>query len=169
MLLALPQCLFGLLAFGDVIVGLQDRHGTAPCIPLQRPPARHDGPRAVLPRVDEFPVPAACTGQLGRDLFERPGEDRPHELVRDLADSFVLFPPVQLLSAAVPKGDNVVHVAHEDRIVGEIEQSGLLAQHHFSRSALHSEDSRNADRRKAKKTVRKGDVGRCIVLRQQIA
>ena len=45
--------------------------------------------------------------------------------------------------------------------MGEVEESGLLAQHHFFRLALHSEESRNADRRQAEKAVRNGDVWRC--------
>ena len=65
----------------------------------------------------------------------------------NLADSFASFPSVQLLSAAIPVGDDVVHVAHEDGVVGEVEEFGLLAQHHFSRLALHGEERRKADRR----------------------
>ena len=41
----------------------------------------------------------------------------------------LFFPPsIQLLSAKIPVGDDVVHVTHEDRVVRKIEKAGLLAQ-----------------------------------------
>ena len=52
-------------------------------------------------------------------------------VVRHLADGLRPRPPVQLLRAAVPVGDDVVLVADEDGVVGEIEQRRLLPERLF--------------------------------------
>jgi hypothetical protein len=46
----------------------------------------------------------------------------------DSPDSLVLFPAVLFLSAAIPIGDHVVHVAHEYRVMRKGEELGLFAQ-----------------------------------------
>jgi len=48
--------------------------------------------------------------------------------VRDLAEHLLLVPTVQLLGAAVPERYRIVHAAHEDRIVREVEEFGPLEQ-----------------------------------------
>src|SRR5919106_1325558 len=50
---------------------------------------------------------------------QRRGEDRLCEPVRDLADRLLSGPSVQYFGAAIPVGDHVAHVAHEDGIVRE--------------------------------------------------
>src|SRR5262245_66123414 len=79
-----------------------------------RPPARHSDLRPVSFRVYELSLPAVRSKQLFINLLERCGEDRLQELVRDLADRLLSGPSVQFLGAAIPVGDDVVHVAHED-------------------------------------------------------
>ena len=48
--------------------------------------------------------------------------------MRDLANRLLCRPPVQLFGAAVPVGDDVMHVTHENGVVREIEEVGLLPQ-----------------------------------------
>ena len=62
----LPQRLFGLLAGGDVVVGLEDGKRSALRIRLQRPSARHDDLRSVAPRVDAAPLPSGRSGSALR-------------------------------------------------------------------------------------------------------
>ena len=64
--------------------------------------------------------------QLRADLVDRRRKNRLQKLVRSLADGLLRRPPVQLLSATIPVGDDVVHIADENRVVGEIQQAGLL-------------------------------------------
>ena len=46
----------------------------------------------------------------------------------DLSERFLTSPAISFLGAAVPEGDHVVHVAHEDCVVSEIEKVGAFAQ-----------------------------------------
>jgi hypothetical protein len=64
----LVQCLFGTLALGDVVVGLQDRNRPPLPIPLQRPAARHDELPPGPARVDELTFPATGSQQLCGDF-----------------------------------------------------------------------------------------------------
>ena len=93
---------------------------------MHRPSARYNYLCPVSLRVDELSLPAARAEQLFIDLFERCGEDRLHEPVGDLPDGLVPRPSVQFFGPTVPVGDHVVHVAHENRVVREVEQAGLL-------------------------------------------
>src|SRR6266508_912274 len=86
---------------------------------------------AVALRVYELSFPAARPEQLRIDLFEPCGKDRLRELVSDLADSLLTLPSVEFFRATVPEGDDVIHVAHEDRVVREVEEFGALAQRLF--------------------------------------
>ena len=126
--LTLAKLRLRLLAQGDVVVGLQDRPRLAMLIVLQRPAARHHRLAAVGLGVDELTVPAAGLQQFRLDLLDRRREDGLHEPMRHLAHRFLGRPPVELLGRAVPVGDDVGHVAHEDGVVGEIQQARLFAQ-----------------------------------------
>src|SRR5271168_1874571 len=94
----------------------------------QGPPARHIDLRSVSLRIDELPLPAASTEQLRRDLFKWRGENRPQELVGDMAERLVLVPTVQLLGTAVPDRYDIIHVAYEDRVVREVEELRPFSQ-----------------------------------------
>ncbi len=142
-----------LLSLGDVVVGLHDRRGLPLPVPLQRPPARDGDPRRVAFGMDEFAFPTAGAEQLGVDLLDRRGKDCLRQLVTDLADRLLRRPSVQFLGAAIPVGDDVVHAVHENRIVREIEEAGLVAQPRLRRLALHGEIGRNRDRRDAGEQV----------------
>ena len=76
--------------------------------------------------------PAAGAIELCADLFQRDREDRLHQMVRNLADRLVLCPAVQFFGAVVPEGDDVVIVAHEDCVVGEIQKVCPLSQNLFA-------------------------------------
>ena len=119
-------------ALSDVVIGLERTDRLPRLVPLQRPPARHGHTRAISPGVDEFPLPTARAEQRCGDLFERRREDRVQQLVSDLADRLIPLPAVQLLGATIPVGDDVVHVADEDRVMRQVEETGLLAQRRFT-------------------------------------
>jgi hypothetical protein len=90
------------------------------------------------------------------------------QLMRDLADRLVRPPSIELLSAAVPVGDDIVRIANENRIVREVEEASLIAQQHVSGLVLHGEESRGSDRREAHQAPDKSRV--CgEAMRQQIA
>ena len=115
------------LALGDVIVSLQNSDGVARPVPLQRPSARHHKLHAVSRRVCELSLPAARAEQLLINFFKRCGENRLHELVRDLADRLLPLPSVPFLGAAIPVRDDIAHITDENGVMCEIEQVGLLA------------------------------------------
>ena len=92
------------------------------------PPARHDGLGAVAPGVNELAIPPAGAQQAGKNLFQRLGKVRLQEFAGNSAGSFFARPTVLLLGASIPVSDDVVHVANEDRIVGEVEKCALRAQ-----------------------------------------
>src|SRR5260370_17294804 len=53
-------------------------------------------------------------------------------LVRPPADRFLRRPAIQLLRSSVPVSDDVAHIAHENGVVREIQQAGLLGSlRHF--------------------------------------
>src|SRR5258705_1219593 len=73
-----------------------------------------------------FPPPGAP--QLRDDLIKWLREDRLKQIVSgNLSDHFLCRPPVELRGATIPVGDNVMHIADEYRVVGEIEKPRLLA------------------------------------------
>jgi len=55
-----------------------------------------------------------------------------------LPNCLLPVPPVQLLGAVIPIGDDVLHVADENRVVRQIEEAGLLAQLRLCLLALGS-------------------------------
>src|SRR4030095_1936030 len=118
----------GPLALGDTVVGLESPEGPPLRVLLHRPPARHNDLRSVSLRVDEFPFPTPSAEQLRIYFFKGCWEDCLHELVRDLADGLLPFPSVPFLGAAIPVRDDVARIAHEDRVVREVEEARLLAQ-----------------------------------------
>jgi hypothetical protein len=65
-------------------------------------------------------------------LIERQREFGPQELVTVLPDRLICRPSVQFLSSSVPIRDDVVEIAHENGVMREIEQIGLLSSYgHF--------------------------------------
>src|SRR5262249_34243818 len=80
----------------------------------------------VGPCVDQLAVPTPGSKQLVPDLLERKGKYGVQELVCDSSDRILHRPAVQLLGSAIPVSDSIVHVAHENRVVREIQQAGLL-------------------------------------------
>ncbi len=48
-----------------------------------------------------------------------------------LADRFLRRPAVQLLSSPIPVSDDVAHITDENRVVGEIQQAGLLSSFRY--------------------------------------
>jgi hypothetical protein len=74
---------------------------------------------------------------------------RAQEVVRDPADRFLPGPAVEKLRATVPIGDDIVHIAHEHRVMGEIEKARLLAQHFRRGLALQGEEGCERDREDA--------------------
>jgi hypothetical protein len=129
--LRLTQRLLGPLAFGDVIVGFENRREPPVVALLQGPAAGHDDGRPITPCVDELALPAARAGQLDHDVFEWRQEHRPQKVMRHLADSLIGRPAVPIYRTAVPVGDHILRVAHEDGVVCQIEELGLGPQRLF--------------------------------------
>jgi hypothetical protein len=127
---------FAALALGDVVVRLEDSDGLARLVPLQRPPACHGELCGVSLGMDELPLPPVGAEQLRIDFCQRLGEARVQDLVSSLADRLLAVPPVEPLGTAIPISDDVVHVAHENRVMREVEEAGLLSQHRFGLLAL---------------------------------
>ena len=129
--LGLVQGVLGPLALGDVVVRLEDRRGLAGCPAPQGPSTGHHDRRPVAPRVHELAFPASGARQLGHDLGERGGEDGLHAGMGHRADRLRLRPPVELLRAAIPVGDDVLLVPDEDGVVRQVEQRGLIPEGFF--------------------------------------
>jgi hypothetical protein len=53
-----------------------------------------------------------------------------------ITDRFLAPPSVEDLSAAVPVSNDVLHVAHEDRVVRQVEKLRTIVQHTCSASEL---------------------------------
>jgi hypothetical protein len=126
--LGLVQGVLGPPALGDVVVRLEDRGGPAGGGAPQRPAARHHHRGRVTPGVDELAFPAPGAGQLGHDVGERGGEDGLQAAMGHRAHRLRLGPSVHLLRPAIPVDDDVLLVADEDRVVGQVEELGLLPQ-----------------------------------------
>jgi hypothetical protein len=77
--------------------------------------------------VEQLAFPAVVAQERCGDLLKRRGKDCLQQLMRDPTDRLFAFPTIEVLGAAVPVRDHVVHVADENRIVREIEELGLLA------------------------------------------
>ena len=43
-----------------------------------------------------------------------------------LPDRFLRSPSIELLRSAIPIGDDLVHIANEDRVMRLVEEAGLL-------------------------------------------
>src|SRR6266404_1569584 len=84
--LAPAQGLFGALALGDVVVGLQHPGRPPLLVALQGPAARHHHLRAVAFRMDELSFPLTGPVELGFDLREWCGEGGLRELMGDPSD-----------------------------------------------------------------------------------
>ena len=115
------------LEFRDIVVEFQDRLRPLLLVALQRPPAGHHRLSSICLVVHELTLPAAGAQQLRVDFIKRRRENRLQQLVSiHLADHFRCRPPVEFLGAAVPVGDDILHVTHENAVVREIEEVGLL-------------------------------------------
>src|ERR1700730_16634133 len=77
-----------------------------------------------------------------------------------------LVRPVKLHRAAIPVGDDVIRVAHEYRVMREVEQPRLLAQSQVVGLILRSEEGCDPDRRDAQKAP--GKAGAIIALMREI-
>ena len=129
--LSLLQGIRGLLALGDVVVRLENRRGPAGRATPQGPATGHHDRCPVASRVKELAFPSPGPRQLGHDIGERGREDGPHPGVGHRADRLRLRPPVELLGAAVPVGDDVLLVPDEDGVVRQVEQRRLIPERLF--------------------------------------
>ena len=147
------------LLLRDVGIALQDRGRLPPLAPPQGPPACDGHRRPIALGVDDLPVPAAGPDNLREDFLEGLRKVRLQQLVRDLAERLVCAPAVQLLGAAVPIGDDVVHVAHQDRVVRKVKKAGLPHQRCGGFLIPQREERGNADGEQAHQAPQKGRVG----------
>ena len=65
--------------------------------------------------------------------------------MRNLADSLPPQPAVEFLRPAVPEGDDVIQVAHKDRVVGGFKKVGLFAQNRARRLTPEGEECGDGD------------------------
>ena len=77
--------------------------------------------------------------QFSLDQVERRGKARRQKVERNPADGSFRRPAVQFRRAAVPISNDVVHVANEDRVLRQVEKSGLLAKARIRRLVLQDE------------------------------
>ncbi|CAB3809841.1 hypothetical protein LMG28138_06118 [Pararobbsia alpina] len=144
--LCLLQRILHPLAFADVVVRLQDQRGLSCMVVLKRPTARYDDRRAVHLAVDELAFPAAFAQQLGHDLLDRRDERRLQERVRDSAERLRALESIQLLGAAIPVENFAVHVAREDGVVRQVEETRLIAERRNRLLRMQGQGRHEADR-----------------------
>ena len=129
-LLGLPELLLGplkFLALRQIRVHRQDRSRDALVVAHQGPAPLHHDRRPVLVLLAELAHPlAARQRHRGRDLEVRSVvvDERAHRATHGLGGG----PAVPPLRALVPVEDPVVEIAKEDRVLGLVEQRGLLTQ-----------------------------------------
>jgi hypothetical protein len=142
------QRVLRLLLHRDVAVGFHRGNRTPALIALHRPSAHEPYFTAIASRVNEFSLPTAWV--VG--LLRRSGRRRILCLQKRtglLSQCLLSWPAVELLRPRIPEGDDIVSVAHENRIVGQVEKRRLRAQV-FRRSPVPERgESRNANRAKA--------------------
>src|ERR1700720_2574586 len=90
----------------------------------------------VLLGAHELAFPTATAQQLRHYPLTRYWENRFQQLASNLAFGLLCAPPVQLLRATIPVGDDSIDVAHEDGVMSEIEQISLLPQSFLGPPAL---------------------------------
>jgi hypothetical protein len=62
--------------------------------------------------------------------------------MRGLPDRILRRPSVSLLRSAIPVGDDIIHIASEDRVVRLVEEARLLLQGRRGVVGLHGENCR---------------------------
>ncbi|CAB3809528.1 hypothetical protein LMG28138_06107 [Pararobbsia alpina] len=123
---------------------------------LKRPAARYDDGRAVHLSVNELAFPATFAQQPGHDLLDRRDERRLQERVRDSPERLRALESIQLLGAAIPVEDFAVHVAREDGVVRQVEETRLIAQRRYRLLGVQSQGCHEADRNDADALVDEG-------------
>src|SRR3977135_3607438 len=124
------------LALGVAVVRFEGGYSVAAPVGLQGPAARHHDLCTVPLRMGEFPLPPAGAEQLRIDFCQRLGEARLQDLVTGFVDRLLAVPSVESLGTAIPVGDGVGHIPNENRVMREVEEARLLAQHPFGLLAL---------------------------------
>ena len=82
-----------------------------------------------------------------------------------LPDRFLRPPSIELLRSAIPVGDDLVHIANEDRVMRLVEEAGLLSQRRPGPLGLHGEKGCQGDRRETNQRV--GDFGSWVGRRRK--
>jgi hypothetical protein len=127
---AVQRC-FGALAVGDVAIDLHQRVRRVRALAaLDRPPARNDDRAAVAPDVRQFAFPVAVCGDVGVNGSGGRREFGLQQVAQHAAGGLFGRPAIGLLGAAVPEYHPVVLVAHDDGVVGEVEQVRLAPHRH---------------------------------------
>ena len=113
---------------GDVGVHDQDRAGRARLVPHERPTALHHQLAAVPRPLLEDSGPDALLEHHAARLEQLAAIADVEKVGDVLPDRLRGGPGIELLGAAVPVADAVLHVLDEDRLVGQVQERGLLAQ-----------------------------------------
>ena len=134
--------------------------GTAAAVALQGPAAGHDETPSVARGMHQFAFPASGAHQLRHDVVERRGELGLQQLGGLAPDRLLRPPAVELGRRAVPVGDDVILVAHEDRVVREVEQARMLAQRLDRALMARGKSAGDGDRHQADEAAQDGAAGR---------
>ena len=143
------QCVFRGFLICHVVVGRDRPDGLAPGVPVERPAAGGDDARAVALGVDQLALPAVVLVQLIENALQAGRQGRFQQIRHAPTDRFFGFPAIELLGTEIPVGDETAHVAHDDRVMRQVEQRGLIGKVLCRLLVLHGEKCRDADRTQA--------------------
>ena len=110
---------------GEIEVGFQ---GGDAAVGEFLPAAGDVDETAILFLVDQFTFPIGVLEEVGLNFGKGLGEAGAQQGVTGLSPGFGLGVSIEAFGAFVPEDDDVLGVANEDGLVGEVEQAGLFLQ-----------------------------------------
>jgi hypothetical protein len=122
---ALAQRLFRPLAVGDVSVDFQYPDRMCRFVPHENLATLDRDLFAVAPRVNQFPIPAALTGEGPIDVCRRDFRPGLKEIMGYPPHHFGVRPAVHLRSADVPRPNHAASIHDEDGVVRKIDEQSL--------------------------------------------
>src|SRR6185369_4311551 len=116
------------LAFphSDVVTCFKDCNRPILLVTSQRPPALNYHLEAVGLCLLEFALPTVAFQKRSEDLFQRIRENGFQEFIGFSTDRVLSRPSVEVFGPLVPVRNDETHVAGEDRVVRQVQQTGSL-------------------------------------------
>ena len=130
------QILFRQLALAHIGVDFQETQRLACFIRPHGPAAGNGYPSAISPGVLELTFPGFIGLQMLCYVRQRKRKLGMQDIVHGSSDNFVLFPAVKALGAAIPVCDLIIHTAHKDGVIGQIQHLRLFRNVLFRPRAL---------------------------------